>query len=149
MADAAAFKEKPFAERLEESTKVRERYADRVPVIITRSSTRGALSTPDLDRSRFLVPQECVAARARTRALPSSPLPTRRARTPRPCSLTLGQLVYVIRRRLHLPPDLGLFLFCNNTLPPTTLLVRELDSLYRADDGFLYIVYSGEAAFGC
>ena len=57
--------------------------------------------------------------------------------------------MYVIRRRLHLPPDLGLFLFCNNTLPPTTLLVRELDSLYRSDDGFLYIVYSGEAAFGC
>jgi hypothetical protein len=58
MADAAAFKDKPFAERLEESTKVRERYPERVPVIITRSTSRGALSTPDLDRSRFLVPQE-------------------------------------------------------------------------------------------
>ena len=85
-----------------------------------------------------------------TPALPTS-LPTciRGAPFPCPCSLTLGQLVYVIRRRLHLPSDMGLFLYVNNTLPPTTLLVRELDSLYRADDGFLYIIFSGEAAFGC
>ena len=103
------FRDKPFEERVEESAKVRERFPDRLPVICERATNRGSSSTPELDKSRFLVPQD----------------------------LTLAQLVYVIRRRLTLPTDQALFLYCGNQLPPTTLLLRELYSLYREPDGFL------------
>ena len=94
--------------------------SDRLPVICEKAHTRGASTTPELDKSRFLVPSD----------------------------LTLGQLVFVIRRRLALPPGDALFLYIGGVLPPTNLLMREVYSLHREPDGFLYIQYSGEAAFG-
>lgn len=92
------FRDKPFEERAEEAEKIRERFPDRLPVIVERTGTRGGRDTPELDRSRFLVPLD----------------------------LTLGQLVYVIQRRLSLPADRALFVFCGTTLPPATVLLREL-----------------------
>ena len=56
--------------------------------------------------------------------------------------------MFVIRRRLALPPGDALFLYIGGVLPPTNLLMREVYSLHREPDGFLYIQYSGEAAFG-
>jgi GABA(A) receptor-associated protein len=120
LAPLASFRDKPFEERLVESVKLHERFPDRVPVICESAGGRGS-TTPTLDKNRFLVPQD----------------------------LTVSQLVYVLRKRLCLPADQALFLYCGGTLPPTTLLVRELYSAWRDPDGFLYIQYAGEAAFGC
>lgn len=69
------------------------RYPDRLPCIVERALNRGA-SVPQLDKSKFLVPAD----------------------------LTVGQLVFVIRRRLTLPPEQALFLYVNATLPSSTLL---------------------------
>ena len=115
-----SFRDKPFEERLDESERIREKFPERLPVIVERAHTRGGRDTPELDRSRFLVPQD----------------------------LTLGQLVYVIRRRLSLPADRALFVFCGSTLPPATVLLRELFAANRDPDGFLYLSYSSEASFG-
>jgi GABA(A) receptor-associated protein len=65
-----------------------------------------------------------------------------------PSDLTIGQFIYVIRKRLNLPPEKALFLFINNTLPTTGTLMRELYAQYVSEDGFLYCTYSGESAFG-
>ena len=37
-----------------------------------------------------------------------------------PSDLTVGQFVYVIRKRIKLSPEKALFVFTNNVLPPTT-----------------------------
>ena len=65
-----------------------------------------------------------------------------------PEDLTMGQFVYVIRKRLKLTQEKAIFLFVNQILPPTAALVRQIYEDNKKDDGFLYITYSGENAFG-
>lgn len=76
---------------------------------------------PELDKKKYLVPRD----------------------------LTVGQMLYVIRKRLQLRPEQALFLFVNkNIIPPTSSLMYEIYDKYKNEDNFLYCVYSGENAFG-
>ena len=36
-----------------------------------------------------------------------------------PADLTVGQFIYVIRKRIKLPPERAIFIFVNNVIPPT------------------------------
>jgi GABA(A) receptor-associated protein len=65
-----------------------------------------------------------------------------------PADLTVGQFVYVIRKRIKLSPEKAIFVFVNNVLPPTAALMSAVYDDHRDDDGFLYIAYSGENTFG-
>ncbi|KAK4795621.1 hypothetical protein SAY86_027947 [Trapa natans] len=85
----------------------------------------------------------------------------------------LGLFVYVIRKRIKLSAEEAIFIFVDNVLPPTgrrTTTQIRMDSLLiiprcslsfvgailsaeyeekKEEDGFLYVTYSGENAFGC
>lgn len=65
-----------------------------------------------------------------------------------PADLTVGQFVYVIRKRISLGPEKAIFIFVNNVLPPTAALMSQVYEDYKDADGFLYITYSGENTFG-
>jgi GABA(A) receptor-associated protein len=66
-----------------------------------------------------------------------------------PSDLTVGQFVYVIRKRIKLSPEKAIFIFVNNNvLPPTASLMSAVYEEYKDADGFLYITYSGENTFG-
>ena len=65
-----------------------------------------------------------------------------------PADLTVGQFHYVIRKRIDLPPEDGLFLFCANSVPPSASLMGTIYDDHRDEDGFLYIKYAGENIFG-
>jgi len=65
-----------------------------------------------------------------------------------PADLTVGQFVYVIRKRIKLSPEKAIFVFVNNVLPPTAALMSSIYEEHKEDDGFLYIAYSGENTFG-
>lgn len=65
-----------------------------------------------------------------------------------PADLTVGQFIYIVRRRLELPAEKSLFLFVNNTLPTTSTLMSELYQYHKSEDGFLYMLYAGESTFG-
>merc|ERR1739838_318068 len=65
-----------------------------------------------------------------------------------PSDLTVGQFVYVIRKRIKLEPEKAIFIFVNNTLPSTAAVMSALYEEQRDADGFLYIAYSGENTFG-
>lgn len=75
---------------------------------------------PDLDKCKFLVPGD----------------------------LTMGQFIYVIRKRLSLPPEKALFVFVGNTLVTTGTLIRQIFTEFVEDDGFTYVQYAGESTFG-
>ena len=83
---------------------------------------RQGTNIPYIDRSKYLVPSD----------------------------LTMGQFLYVIRKRLSLDPSLGLFLFIGNEglLINSAKLILECYNEYKDDDGFLYLKYSGENTFG-
>jgi len=109
----------PFNLRVEESRRIREKFPGRCPVIVEKSK-RSNNDIPKVDKNKFLVPMD----------------------------LTVGQFIYVIRKRLVMPPEKALFLFVNSTLPGSGMLMRELYTQYADLDGFLYIQYGGENTFG-
>jgi len=65
-----------------------------------------------------------------------------------PCDLTIGQFVFIIRRRLALPSEKAIFLFVGNIIPPTHSTVKDIYGKHKSKDGFLYIQYSEENVFG-
>ena len=54
-----------------------------------------------------------------------------------PPSCNTAQFVYVIRKRISIPPDKAIFIFVNNTLPPTAALMSTVYEQHRDEDGFM------------
>jgi GABA(A) receptor-associated protein len=62
--------------------------------------------------------------------------------------LTCGQFIYIIRKRLNLPPEKAIFLIINGTIPPISSTISEVYDKNKNEDGFLYITYMSENVFG-
>lgn len=115
----STFKEKySFEERCEESSKILIKYPDRIPIICEKN--HNSKHTPEIDKIKYLVP----------------------------CDLTIGQFMYVIRKRLSITSNYGLYMFINGYIPPSSALLLALYEKERDEDGFLYISYSFENTFG-
>lgn len=65
-----------------------------------------------------------------------------------PHDLTVGQFAFVIRKRIKLEPEKAIFMFVNNTLPPTAMLMSQLYKENSEKCGFLYISVQSENTFG-
>ena len=65
-----------------------------------------------------------------------------------PNDISVGQFIYIIRKRIKLSPEKALFIFVNNILPPTAQSMLKIYEQHKGEDGFLYITYSGENTFG-
>lgn len=109
--------EHPLERRQAESARIREKYPDRVPVIVERAEKT---DIPDIDKKKYLVPSD----------------------------LTIGQFVYVVRKRIKLSPEKAIFIFVKNILPPTAALMSTVYEEHKDEDGFVYMTYSGENTFG-
>jgi len=109
--------ENPLEKRIEESTRIREKYPDKIPVIVEKADKS---DVPDIDKKKYLVPAD----------------------------LTIGQFVYVIRKRIKLTSEQAIFIFVNNVLPPTAAMISSVYKEHKDQDGFLYITYTGENTFG-
>ena len=107
-----------FDKRKSEATRIKEKYSDRLPIIVEKSNT--CKNLPDIDKNKYLVPKD----------------------------LTIGQFSYVIRQRLKITPELAIFLFCDNIIPPTSQTIAEFSKDKIDNDGFIYFTYSGENTFG-
>jgi GABA(A) receptor-associated protein len=107
-------------QRSSDADKVLSRYPDRFPIICERKE--GSNDTiPVLDKRKYLVPRD----------------------------LTVGQFIYVIRKRMSLEGSKALFLFTNDrTIPPTSALISTVYETKKNEDKFLYLFYTGESTFG-
>jgi GABA(A) receptor-associated protein len=65
-----------------------------------------------------------------------------------PVDLTIGQFVYIIRKRINLSPEKAVFIFVNNIIPPSSTLISQIYQEYKESDSFLYFVVSLENTFG-
>lgn len=110
-----------FEHRLAESTKIRAKYPDRIPVIVEPGKP-GMFSKalPELDKKKYLVPD----------------------------TLTVGQFQYVIRKRLKLEEHAAMFLLVNNTLLPSSELMSKVYDEHKDLDFFLYVSAMNESTFG-
>ena len=79
-------REVSFETRCGESARVRERHRDRIPVIVEKAPGSDT-GVGSIDKAKYLIPMD----------------------------MTVGQLVYVLRKRLTLPADKAVFVFVNNT----------------------------------
>lgn len=112
-------KEFTFEERKEESTRVLNKYQDRVPIICEKND-RAKNDCPDIDKKKYLVPR----------------------------SLTMGQFLYVVRKRMNISPEKAIFLFVGNTMISSTQVLNDVYDARCDKDGFLYVTYSFENVFG-
>ncbi|WZZ34671.1 hypothetical protein YC2023_018072 [Brassica napus] len=141
----------PLKVRMAESTRIREKYQDRVPVIVEKA---GQSDVPDIDKknlkscidsqSCFLVDDEFKASSLVKFKLDF----VSSLRYLVPADLTVGQFVYVVRKRIKLGAEKAIFVFVKNTLPPTASLMSAIYEEHKDEDGFLYMTYSGENTFG-
>ena len=111
--------ENSFDQRLQEATRVINKYPDRIPIIVERSK-KADNSCPLIDKNKYLVPRD----------------------------LTVGQFIYVIRKRLQFPSEKAIFLFINNQIAPSSKMMGEIYEKNRETDYFLYCSYSYENTFG-
>tara|TARA_B100000900_G_C20119787_1_gene529417 strand:+ start:198 stop:545 length:348 start_codon:yes stop_codon:yes gene_type:complete len=75
---------------------------------------------PDIDKQKYLVPNE----------------------------MSIGQFMYIIRKRIKLDPNQALFVMVNKTLQSSSRSVVDIYEDCCDDDGFLYLTYSSENTFG-
>ncbi len=107
-----------FDQRKGEAKRIISKYPDRIPVIVEKLEKS---QIPDIDKKKYLVPSD----------------------------LTVGQFLYIIRKRIKLNPEQAIFIFvADNVLPATSLIMSQLYREQKDDDGFLYILYSGEQVYG-
>lgn len=108
-----------FERRRDESTRVLNRYPDRVPIICEKNRT-ASKGCPEIDKKKYLVPRD----------------------------LNMGQFLYVVRKRLKLDPEKAVFLFVGNSLPPSSATINQIYNYNKDQDGFLYVTYALENVFG-
>ena len=66
-----------------------------------------------------------------------------------PGDLTLGQFLYVIRKRIDLSEKETLFLFINDSILATgSETIAKIYNEYKDEDGFLYLSYCNENVLG-
>ncbi len=129
-----SFRDKPLQERKLAVYTIFKKYPDRIPVCVcknkdTKTSSKlitsllssPSVDLPDIDKEKFLVPGD----------------------------LTVGQFLYVIRRRIKLKPEEALYIYFDGNLVNTGVTIKEVYNMYKdKDDMMLYAVYSTENTFG-
>lgn len=112
------YKSIPYEKRKHESERIIAKYPDRIPIICEKSNNDKSMI--NIDKNKYLVPND----------------------------LTVGQFVYVIRKRIKLNPETAIYLFINNKLHNSSALLSNVYQHNKNKDGFLYVTYSGENSFG-
>jgi len=105
-------------QRKNECEKILLKYPNRIPIICEKNYN--STNVPDIDKHKYLVSRD----------------------------LTLGQFMHIIRQRMNLSPEVGLYIFISGFIPTNSQFLSNLYVDFRDDDGFLYIIYDLENTFG-
>ncbi|KAK5579702.1 hypothetical protein RB653_009388 [Dictyostelium firmibasis] len=103
------------------SSKIRNRYKDRLPIIVERAANS---DVPDINKKKFLAPSNMVITNF------------------------IMEIRKHLDDSDH-NEQKAIFLFVNkNNLPPSSQFLSSIYDAHKDEDGFLYICYSGENTFG-
>ena len=127
--------EHPFEKRKAEAERIRQKYADRIPV-----STSPQLPKPHPSLSLASEILTLIILQVICEKVEKSDIATiDKKKYLVPADLTVGQFVYVIRKRIKLSPEKAIFIFVDEVLPPTAALMSSIYEEHKDEDGFLYI----------
>jgi len=114
------FRNNRMVNRKDEVAVIRSKFPNKVPVIVDRFYKE--MSLPQLDKTKFLVPQE----------------------------ITMSQFVTIIRNRMQLGSTQAFYLLVNNrSILSLSKTMAEVYSEHQDDDGFLHVTYASQEVFGC
>ena len=65
-----------------------------------------------------------------------------------PIDLTMGQFIYVVRKRIAIKEEQSIFLYINNKIIQSSSLFSQLHKEQKEPDGFLYVYITSESVFG-
>jgi GABA(A) receptor-associated protein len=67
-----------------------------------------------------------------------------------PTSLTMGQFIYVVRKRIKISPEKAIFIFVGetSTLVSSSMVLSNVYQEHKSEDGFLYFIMNDENTFG-
>lgn len=108
----------PFKQRKIDCSQILLKYPNRIPIICEKHPY--SKSAPDIDKHKYLVGHDLI----------------------------LGQFISVIRNRIKLKPEVGLYIFINGVIPSNSSHFYNLYLDFKDSDGFLYIKYDIENTFG-
>ena len=110
---------KGFENRQAEVASIRQKFPNKVPVIVERYAKEKDL--PVLDKTKFLVPEE----------------------------LSMGQFLTIIRNRMSLRNSQAFYLLVNGkNMSGLTNQIGQVYTTEKDPDGFLYMVYASQEFFG-
>ena len=112
-------KDLPFEERLSQTKKIFEKYPDKLSCYIERSE-KSCKDINDIEKHKYIVPN----------------------------TLTVSEFIIVIRKKINITPEKGMFFFVNNITISGNTLILDIYNKHKDDDGFLYITYAAENCFG-
>ena len=119
MSSSLSYKDKiPLQTRKTEADRVLNKYKDKIPVIVEKHLK--SRDAPNIHKNKYLVPHD----------------------------ITFGQFIYVIRRRIKLGQEQGLYAFINDKMPSTCDLMISVYKNNVSEDGMLYVNYAIENTFG-
>lgn len=108
----------PFKQRKFDCERILLKHPDKIPILCEKYLF--SRNAPDIDKHKYLVGY----------------------------NLTLGQFISVIRKRMNIKPEVGLYIFINGIIHSNSVFLQHLYSDFKDDDGFLYIEYDIENIFG-
>merc|ERR1712130_41127 len=107
-----------FEQRRDVAAKIIENYPDRVPVIVERDPKA---RIAEISKNKFLAPAD----------------------------ISVAKFISEIRKYIKLGRQESLFVFvANNVMPQPNSTMSQVYAQHKDPDGFLYVVYSSENAFG-
>ena len=104
----------------ERLAELRRKNPDKIPCLVRRAPSCKDKHIPEIDKIKYLVPNH----------------------------YTLGQFVFVLRKRMQIKKEQAFFVFVNNVLAPHSIPMAQLYAEQKGENEFLNIVYTSESTFG-
>ncbi|CCF43135.1 autophagy-like protein 8 [Colletotrichum higginsianum] len=137
--------EHPFEKRKAEAERIRQKYSDRIPPSPHSPASRliGGAPRPPVITADLVSTVEDSAPLTKAFAVQvicekveKSDIATiDKKKYLVPADLTVGQFVYVIRKRIKLSPEKAIFIFVDEVLPPTAALMSSIYEEHKDEDG--------------
>ena len=117
------FKERfDLSQRSGEFHRIKSKFPDKIPIICEIDKTDNHIDSTNFTKNKYLV-DGC---------------------------LTVGQFMYIVRKRIKVPPEKAIYLTVGNgIIPPTGELMSNIYKKHKDPyDNFIYFFIMGEAFFG-
>ena len=110
--------EKTLEERIHYSTTLKNKYTDRIPVIIEKDIR--CRDSIEISKNKYLFPR----------------------------TMNISEIITIIRKNIKMDSSKAIFIFVDGCLVPMNNSIESIYNSHANEDGFLYVTYTYESTFG-